>query len=289
VTTPTCAVPDCGRPAPNAYLCPRCTDRLEKLLAELPADLRELEVTVTRQANAGRPEQTKRRKPGTTVLYDPDEPASKVAMQAHNGLSTIVRHLCEQRGLTPPYLMTAPAMAIWLTRNAAAIAQDELAGDIHDRMHELRRAIRRAIDNLAKRWAGPCTARLVIADIVAFDTGLAFGAVERECGADLRTRPGAKVITCDACGAEYDPIKRLKWVLAKSREHHETAGRCAEVLTQAGYHITEKQIMTLKARGKLFAYRDSTAEFDQQGRPRPLFLIGDLLDLLDHAERRVGA
>lgn len=276
----TCAT-GCGRPAPTAVICPACTGRLERTLAELPADLRDLQITITRQANAGRPESTSHGKPGTVVLYDPDDTASKVADQARTGLGTWIRHLVESRGLPAPALTTTAAMALWLTHHVQAIAQDEAAGDCYDRIHELHRAIRRAVDNLAKRWAGPCTARLLVADLVIAGAGLGIGVVERECGADLRTRPGAKVIRCDMCGAEYEPVERLKWILAKSREHHATATFCANALTDAGYAVTSNQILKLAGRGKLLSYRDDDAG-------RPLYLIGDLLDLLDR-DRRVSA
>jgi len=284
----TCAT-GCGRPAPTAVICPACTTRLERTLAELPNDLRDLEVTITRQANAGRPESTSHGKPGTVVLYDPDATAAKVADQARTGLSTWIRHLTGQRGLTPPALRTAPAMAIWLTHHVQAIAQDEAAGDCYDRIHELHRAIRRAIDNLAKRWAGPCTARLLVADLVIAGPGIGIGVVERECGADLRTRPGAKVIRCDMCGAEYSPVERIRWLMAKAREQQGTADFCADAFTDAGYSVTVKQIMDMRRRGRLFSYRDSDAEFDRQGRAKPLFLIGDLLDLLARDRGKVSA
>jgi len=277
-----CRNPACGRPVSDAFLCRGCLARLEKTLAELPAELRDLEVTITRQANAGRPESTSRGKPGSGVLYDPDDAASKVADEARNEASTWVRHLCEQRGLRPPALRTTAAMTLWLTAHVGAIGQDESAGECYTWARMLRSAIRHAIDNLARRWAGPCTAQLLVADVVLTDGVIALGEVRTECGADLRTRPGAKVIRCDACGAEYDPVERLKWILSKSREHHGTARFCANALTDAGYHVTAKQIDTLARRGKLISYRD-----DEIGRP--LYLLGDLLDLLDRDRTKVSA
>lgn len=284
-----CGNPACGRPVVNAFLCPGCLARLEQLLSELPAELRDLDVTITRQANAGRPESTSHGKPGTTVLYDPDDTASKVADQARNGLSSWVRHLCEQRGLRPPLIRTTPAMALWLTAHVNSIGQDEAAGDCYDAMRALRSAIRHAIDNLTRRWAGPCTAKILVADIISYDTHLALGEVRTECGADLRTRPGAKIIRCEACGAEYDPVERLRWILAKSREHHGTARFCANALTDAGYHVTVKQIGDLARRGRLISYRDSTSEYDRHGDPVPLYLLGDLIDFLDRDRRKVSA
>jgi len=51
MTDPTCAT-GCGRPSRDAYLCHGCTAKLEKILAEFPAQLRELETTLTRQSDA---------------------------------------------------------------------------------------------------------------------------------------------------------------------------------------------------------------------------------------------
>lgn len=280
---PICVVVDCGRPSPDTYLCPRCADHLEKLLAELPALLRDLEVTISRQANAGRPEQTQRGKPGTTVLYDPGDHASRLADEARMGLSTWVRHLCEQRGYPQPYLMTARSMAVWLTSHVSAIAADEAAGDCYARMQELRHAISRAIDNLAKVLAGQCTATIKALDLAVHGADLAVGYLERPCDAILRTRHGDRMIRCDECGTEYDAVEVWVANLERAREQHLTAEDCARLITRARLgHVTEPQIRKLTSRGKLFSYRD-----DEVGRP--LYLLGELLDLLARDDRKVSA
>lgn len=98
--TPTCTA-GCGRPSPDAYLCTGCTSQLERILAELPAHLAELEVTLTRQARTTRGGGGKPTKAAESPLpYD--VAASDLADRVRNGLSTWIRHLTESRGVEAP-------------------------------------------------------------------------------------------------------------------------------------------------------------------------------------------
>jgi len=266
----------------DAMLCRRCLYRLERILAELPSWLSELQRTETRQSNTSGPDGGKPTKRAEQPLPF-DARAVVLAEQARNGLSSWIRHLCEQRGLTTPKLDRTAHMAVWLTAHVAAIAQDEAAADCYTAMVELRRALMRHVDNLGKRWAGPCTA-MVDEYALSLDSGdqlrpvLVQTGTRRQCGADLRTRPGSPVIICAECGAEYDPIERAQWTLGQSRDHLDSAAFIAHALTDAGYPVKRNTITMWARREKLFAWRE-----DDLGRP--LYRVGDVLDLVLAARR----
>lgn len=113
--TTTCT--NCHRPSPDANLCWPCTRTLEQAIAELPADLRDLQLVDTRQAAGPLGVNWYRQWDGpfedgslgdAPWEYAPG-PNDQIWCTA-NTVSTWVRHLCESRGLMPP----AASRGIWL-------------------------------------------------------------------------------------------------------------------------------------------------------------------------------
>lgn len=49
-----CALDGCERPTPDAFVCTACTAKARRMLADLPSDMTELDVTLTRQSKTGR-------------------------------------------------------------------------------------------------------------------------------------------------------------------------------------------------------------------------------------------
>jgi hypothetical protein len=235
VTEPLCTA--CvERPAHEGYLCEQCTRTLEKILAELPAQLDELQTTINRQANAGRRDNGSHTKAASQPLPI-DLRAGHLLDMARNGLSTWIRHLCESRGITeipnlheravttrvavigpvhPACLhescrdfriertpaVTTAGLAVWLTANIEAIRQDELAGEMYAAMVQLQRALNQAVDNHGKRYAGLCTELVTVAvDVTPGPVAVVVPELVDQpqvCNQPLYTRPGAKVIRCSA-------------------------------------------------------------------------------------------
>jgi hypothetical protein len=263
VTEPTCSTPDCGRPSPDAFLCRTCTTHLERTLAHIPSQLRDLEVTITKQARANRGDHGKATKQASQPLPI-DLTAQHLADQARNGLSTWIRHLTEARGLTPPRITLAADMATWLVAHIDSIRQDELAGELHTAMDALARELRSAVDNHGKRYAGPCIATVVVGDIIATttddgETVISVATSTRQCGADLRVRDGATTMTCKVCGREYTTAERLTWILSQSADHLATATELARVLTRAGHPVTPERIRKWAERTRTWPKREATA------------------------------
>lgn len=125
-----CAV--CGAAA-DAYLCRRCTAEVERALAELPADLADLQAVASRQAagplGLGHGHYCERADPRAawqSLDAPTDEPwvfaagAADQLWAVGNTLSTWIRHLAESRGIEPP----RASRGIWTTRRRLRIARN---------------------------------------------------------------------------------------------------------------------------------------------------------------------
>lgn len=277
---PTCtAEHGCGNPA-DGYLCHPCARVLERILAELPATLTDLQTTITRQSRTSRGGGGKPTKAAESPLPF-DVHASELADRVRNGLSTWIRHLCETRGVEPPSLprtatvwantargpVAVPAepisaMAVWLVQHVQTIRQDELAGQLLAELKLLQAELRAGVDNRQHRYAGPCTATLRPLEVTASSTGEGedetivpqlHAGEPVQCGADLKRRVGAATIVCKECGADYLAAERGDWIDDRAAEHVATAAQLALVLTESGYSMKAATIRKWGERGRLAA------------------------------------
>jgi hypothetical protein len=273
MTVPTCAT-GCGRPSADAFLCRGCTARLTRAYAELPSQLADLEVTLTRQSKAGRGDSKATKKAEQPLPFD--FATDEVADEVRNALTTQIRHICESRKLDlpsfkqqhdgtarpargpihsdcehgscvtmrrerRPAMVTMQAMAQWLLAAVPAIRQDEAAADLYSGTLSIVAKLRSAVDNHEKRFAGPCTATIHAATISAAtdastrEEGIVITPETRVCGADLRLRHNAPTITCRECGAEYDTIKHLQGLLTSMTEKMALISYIDAMISAAGY------------------------------------------------------
>lgn len=117
----------------DAALCKRCTAEIERALAELPADLADLQAVATRQA-AGplglghghyceRVDPREAWQPSDAPTDEPWVFAAGAADQlwaVGNTLSTWIRHLCESRGIESP----RASRGTWTTRRRLRITRN---------------------------------------------------------------------------------------------------------------------------------------------------------------------
>lgn len=290
---PTCTAGDCDRPA-DGYLCHRCGQILEKILAELPATLTDLQTTLTRQARTSRSGGGKPTKAAASPLPF-DVHASELADRARNGLSTWIRHLVESRGVEviegpthppggcqhdscriirnrAPVIERTEDMALWLVQYIETIRQDEVAADLLTQLQGIQSELRAAVDNREAKFAGQCTAILSESELAVTVAGTEAGAltvaveqsppVERICGATLRMRPNSKTVTCKACGAEYPTLEISRRILMQSQDYQGTATFIANALTDAGYPVKAETI-------RKWAQRSRDAELRPVGPTHP--------------------
>lgn len=182
----------------DLFLCTLCTKELGALLGDLPWLLRQLDITVIRQDKLGT----------ATVGKSSDNPspinvgAMELARNLNGQLGTVVRDLCESRGMdVPAKAWTTDIMAGWLQINLQAITCSEQAGDIYDEIRTATDAILSAINRSSRMWCGPCTT------VVAHDSD----GSDIECGIDLyadRENLG-EMIQCPKCRIFTDPRSQL--------------------------------------------------------------------------------
>lgn len=185
------------------YLCGLCSKELTVLLADLPWLLRELETTVIRQDRLTIGE----------VGHSSDNPspinvgAMELRRTLDGQLGTIVRDMCEQRGVTPPTWPTdATTAAAWLAVNINAIECSEGAGETFDEIRNAKDAILTAINRSSRMYCGPC--------LNTIDND----GVEEQCGADLYAdRESLEMVQCPRCKAYIDPRKQLVTWAATAR------------------------------------------------------------------------
>jgi hypothetical protein len=224
----------------SAFLCARCTAEIERALAELPADLSDLQAVATRQAA------------GPLGLGDParqwDGPRQDGALGdtgwvfapgaadqlwvVGNTVTTWARHLASSRGVElPAWVADARTASRWLLSNLDAIRHDEAAAQIHDEITSLPVENERWIVGRPSRdqFYGVCDAPDVRSEFsrpsdapvgprcygltsCGHESCDAIRTAEREpvivtrastCGADLYGQPDAERVRCQACGRTY--------------------------------------------------------------------------------------
>jgi DNA-directed RNA polymerase subunit RPC12/RpoP len=306
---PLCAVDGCDRPVPDqAYICPEHARWLEGDVGDVPALASELVTTWSRQARTGDRGGPTRRAAEPPLPYDLGVGRDLATLAGT--VASWARHVAEERGLDGTRLHAGPvcgscahASCAHLVAQRAAVlprAADDpvavatvaarwlLAGrhvewlrhrpEAVEASEELRYAValaRRAIDRAEPRWyAGQCGAVTIATQVVA----AVFGCSDR-CQVELYALPGAERIRCPECGSEHLAAERRAWLLESARDvlaHAELIGRAASAL---GKPITQAMIRGYAARGRI-------AERGTDVAGRPVYQVGEILDVYDDNQRR---
>ena len=266
LTCPLCG----GRMNTGREVCTPCEDQLVRDLADIPDLAYQLDLTETRQTrtgdrNGGRPAET-----GLSW----DERARQAADQLRGVLAGWVAELQQRHaGLRaqPPRPDTG-SLARWLTLHRIHLlrhpAFDEAIGQIRQAVKQARWAI----DLPPDTWfAGPCNTPLI-------DEGAETGEI---CQADLYARHGAAQIVCRACKAPHDIGYRFDYVMGKAIDHLGTATEIARAVSGFGDHVTPAMIRGYAHRGRITAHGRDPLD-------RPLYRIGDVLEVLDGRQRLTG-
>ncbi|WP_433415058.1 hypothetical protein ACQP1V_36325 [Microtetraspora malaysiensis] len=251
-------------------VCRSCTAGVLRDLSDVPSLDRHLELALTRQTHmgdgaGGRTAETstpwdERAREAEQVLRSTLTGWTRVltdSVQPYRG--PICRTSCGHRSCV--YLSlgripadTLPAMAVWLMRHHAQLLGRASADEAVDEIRAAVRQARRAIDRPPGVWyAGPC-------------------GVEG-CQADLYARHGARTVHCRTCAAIHDAAAREAWLMEQAADHLGTATEIARAVQ--GWHpgLTPSTI-----RG--YAHRGRIVSRGADGLGRPLYRIGDVLDLL---------
>jgi hypothetical protein len=284
VSDSTCVAADCNRASPDAFLCRGCTAKLTEILADFPAQLRELEITLSQQSNAARGGGKPTKASEQPLPFDMR--AARLVYEIRNEAAGWIRHLCESRKVAVPQIGDTKAMIGWLYANVKTIRQDEAADALLAWAKALRADLASIVDSHEKRYRGPCIATVQPVEIGIIETAGGYSieigqtvGEARACGTDIYSRPGKDKFTCRKCGASYTAAERMMWTLASGRELMFTAAFIAAALTDSGKLVKVDRLYRWAKRGKLFAWQ-------QDDLGRDLYRIGDVLDLLDEHENR---
>lgn len=268
----------CNRPvADTGYACHSCAKRLKVALLRTGAVLRhptvkasaglfsatDLAVTFARLDVLGEGGQSSAEKP---LPFDWD--ASDAAWAVHNTLTTWARHVAENRGLEIAATRTV-AVAVWLVHHVDWLRVRPEAAEAFDELHNAARLLQHTVDSHVERWyAGRCGA-----EILDDDGLLAY------CDHDLYAAAGAQWVTCRECGASFTAEDRKAQLLEQVTDHLSIAETIARALSAWGWSVTSSQIRGYAHRGRLIPH-------GHDPKARPLYRIGDVVDLLIHSARR---
>lgn len=234
----------CEGKAHNAYLCPRCTSDLRKMLSDMPWWLNRLTETAlghTRMSdNAGRKSATRRDLDGDLELAACIEPlpageedlekarkareklalahalatgginakASELLSEIADSLGYWARVLCESRGLPAPAPSPGSALgtplAAWLAVNVHAIALSEDADTIALEIEQHLDDIKRTVNRPIKYW--------YLGQCETFDEQR-----DKSCGTHLRVPEGTYEMYCPRCHVNYS-VHRLFLARMHERE-----------------------------------------------------------------------
>jgi hypothetical protein len=299
-----CAV--CGAKT-DANLCKGCTAELERAIAELPALLHELDVTISRQdrgvgAALYAMKRSKEQIPGlhydegSTTLPSTSWPfswdAADLRWRVESTVVTWARHILESRGVTLPIGPTCircshESCALirahpgrLLLDNLDSIRLDEAADVIFDELVSCRRDLIRAIDRQAPDvFAGRCDSPDVR---VETDPDGTLHPTVSTCGADLYAHLGETSVRCGACGHEYDLAARKQWLVEQVPDVIANTTAIANALTGLQEPVTPSMIRQMAYRGEIVSRGPDPAD------PRAsLYRVGDVLDVLAvRAERK---
>lgn len=254
----------CTRPAPDATICPGCTDQAAGYLRKIAWLADELTTSLVRQARFANPNGPRSRE--TPLMFDLG--ASENLEEFRTCLTRWSRAVSEHRGVRIDEPSTSQGLARWLLRWNGAAAQHPKAGDYVADLARITKSAHRAIDRAPDmRYLGPC----------------------EDCGQDMYVPDGFRRtdVRCvtEGCGAEYPLEERRAWLLEQTYGRLLTApemSRAIAALIQ-GKPPTPNLISLWAHRGKLTKYLPHARDPHQ----RPRYLVEDVIGQL-HASMDKG-
>jgi hypothetical protein len=275
----TCAVEDCDQPSPGAYVCRSCGSRLARDLGDVAALARELETSLAKESRfPPRPGASRPRPKSQDDEESPlpwDQRARDAGFQLRSTVVGVVRTLLESGADDPPAVVLPgvascghrgcagvceqrwpqdemASMAAWLLARVQAIRKHPAGGELVDELRLAVREVRRAVDRPPDMlFAGLC-----------------------DCGERLWLRPGARSLTCPVCGAMRPVTDRAEMLLASAVDRLARGPHIASFLSIVLGHTVRASAI------RKWAHREKLEAVSVDVRGRPLYRVGDVLDLV---------
>lgn len=258
--TTACAITACDRPVADATVCTGCANRTATRLRDAADLWPELAVTIARLDRMGDPTpRAGRPAPASPIRPDGDPAtdqvtgwpsglpvnlfASEVGDAVRSTVNTWAKVIADEVGADLPDGM--PERMRWLAGRMEWARHQPWAPEAIDELGEVPRLLARALDRPPpRRYLGPCG----------------------RCGMDLYVRPGATHAHC-GCDKPHKVDDLRAYLDKQVRQHAYTA---AEI--EAAYRIRADRIRKWASRGRI-------AQHGTDRLGRPLYLLGDVLDL----------
>lgn len=291
----------------GTYLCARCLGTLEIALGNVSTYYADLDTIREKRARYGG--QATKGSIGKTQplpvdgrFVDTTGTGSQLAWDARNTVTTWTRHVLDE---WPPLdaivcndllckrcnplaaeadFRTHPADTIsaccgYLSRFLSRIASHRWAVELLDEMLDLERRLRRMVDRpIDAVYRGVC------GSLTETERG------DVRCTRELYADPGSPFVRCPDCGCTYDTEERRKVLLDEAEDREVTVRVLARLVTTLGdvdvsEARIENRINVWVSRGRL----RSNGRRVVDGRPRPVYRVGDVLDLLrDDAQAKTA-
>jgi hypothetical protein len=243
---------NCGLPAHDTTICARCSYELERGLAEIPALVTDMDLTLSRQTGVTAQDGGR----SAEVALPFNIRVSEVRANLHGTLVGWVRDIHDDDEFYPSD--ADEDLSRWLLARLDRIrvhpAAEQIVDEIGYAVTEARKAVDRAPERL---YAGPC--------LTPTDTG--------KCAGELYAKPGAESVKCRDCETVHDLEERRTWLLAAAEDYLAHAALIAQAVTGLGAPVTPERIRKWAERGRITA-----RTVDLEGRA--LYRVGDVIDLL---------
>jgi hypothetical protein len=318
----------CGQPiGSTASLCTRCRRTLVIALVNVSAYWGDLDTVRARQTRYGQGGvRTTEDLPGMDMRFGIGGVGTRLMHDICNTLVTWVRyvaeHVTEVEGPVCRVCNHHTCKAITKTRMPADVVSSMCAYLMRwsdwlrvspggpqalDEVTALERRAKWLVDRPADQWyAGPCNAitRPPIHDgmtcacachrsaytlcDVAGGCGLNFTTGEGKCTEELYAKAGDATVTCRACRTEHKVQIRRDWLVAAAMDRSARAveiARAVELLTgEATETRMVQRIAEWVRQGRLLV----TGHVMHDGRERPLYLVGAVIDLMAEDAQRAA-
>lgn len=212
-------------------------------------------------------------------------------------------HTCTQARRRRWPIDTTTSMCAYLLRMASTIAAEMWAPDLLDELLDLEKRLRKFVDRPSERWyAGICGNPLAddrehngttcgcdchnavgLPCDVPGGCGLEYAVVPgARCDYPLWAAPGTPFVRCRECGHTWATTERKATLLDEARDRVltlEVILQIAETLGTPAMRSPKnpERVRQWAARGKVRVLGERVVH----GKPRPIYRVGDVLDLLD--------
>lgn len=250
----------CGKPVrDNAHLCHPCTGHLTRALADVPALAVEVQTTRLRQSRTGGAPIGGGHGSEKPLPWD-DRPvvAAREARQVLSGWALFC-------GVGSSGTLTELSQGLhgavgWLRQREEA---PQAKRDIEHAVGRLRSTVDRRTDRV---YLGRCGSVDYLDETTPDPESV-------PCPEDLYAHPKAKTVTCRVCEAEHDVDGLREHLLHLVEDQLAHAAWISQALSRLEVPIAEATVRS-------WAARDRLVQRGVDARKRPLYRIGDALDLV---------